>query len=330
MRTAPGPEEGLASRNVETRAGPVDDAVEDLVHDRPVGKEHVVGILHLVDGVVVAGAGCVLFGEVQGEGQHRRVDPAVAHLAQAPYSRGMRQGLCDPRQACRFIDDSEAVALLPIADAGLVSAAGDVVVTVQDDLCPKGRVAGDLDHHVSPVGIEYVEAVVVDEGRLLLQVDQHPRLGAGYLPCRRDGSGDEDHEHSTSDVVAGQVLLGDQMLALAALAVDEWDGLGLGECPHSASKPSRQAQQMGVIEIIVTATMPSAPPDAKPARRVAHGEVPVEDQTVHTVVGPLQQTGVPSVQVVFPVHVATLRESLLRALLAARRAPGSELVSEPA
>ena len=50
--------------------------------------------------------------EIEPEAQTRGVDPSVADLAQPPYSRILRQGICDPGQARRVGDAGEAVARL--------------------------------------------------------------------------------------------------------------------------------------------------------------------------------------------------------------------------
>ena len=48
-------------------------------------------------------------GQVQAEAQARGIDPPVAGLAQPPYSRRLRQGVCDLGQAARIRDSSKAV-----------------------------------------------------------------------------------------------------------------------------------------------------------------------------------------------------------------------------
>src|SRR6266480_3630376 len=113
------------------------------------------------------------------------------------------------------------------------------------------------------------------------------------------------------------------MFALASFAVDEEDAVGLGEGPNPPSETAGQADQMGVVERVVMATMPGPPPHPETARGVANRQVGVEHQSVHTVIGPFQQILVLSGPVVFRAHAANLRESPVRALTAARRAPGS-------
>jgi len=75
-------------------------------------EQQVPGVLGLVDRVAVAEPAAFLLGQVQAEAQAGRVDPPVADLAQAPYSRITRPGIYDPGQALRIRDPSKTVALL--------------------------------------------------------------------------------------------------------------------------------------------------------------------------------------------------------------------------
>ena len=105
-------EQGPQGGHVQPGAGPIDDAVEHLLHLSAHFEYQVAAVLDLVDGVVVAEPAADLLVEVQPEAQAGGVDPPVADLAQAPYRRGLRQGVCDLSQACGVGDRGEAVALL--------------------------------------------------------------------------------------------------------------------------------------------------------------------------------------------------------------------------
>src|SRR5215471_17111787 len=112
--------------------------------------------------------------QVQAEAQARGVDPPVADLAQAPYSRRLRQGICDLGQALRIRYLSKAVALFGKPDPGCPCPRRDVLVAVEDDLRRERRVPGHLDRHMTPLGIDDVEAVVVDVRGLLCDGADHP------------------------------------------------------------------------------------------------------------------------------------------------------------
>src|SRR6266568_5092974 len=89
---------GSGGRHVQSGAGPVDQRVEDAVHLAADLEQQVAAVLGLVDRVGVAEAAAGLLIGVQAKAQTGRVDPPVADLAQAPYCRGLRQGVCDLRQ----------------------------------------------------------------------------------------------------------------------------------------------------------------------------------------------------------------------------------------
>src|ERR1019366_10748154 len=87
---------------------------------------------------------------VQAEAQAGSVDPPVADLAQPPYSRVPRQGICDPGQALRIRDASKTVALLGEPDPRRPGRGRDVLVAVEDALRGKQRGPGKLDRHMAP------------------------------------------------------------------------------------------------------------------------------------------------------------------------------------
>ena len=66
---------------------------------RPVGEDQVAAVLELIDGETVTKSAAVLLVEVKPEAQARGIDPPPTDLAQPPYSRILRQGICDPSQA---------------------------------------------------------------------------------------------------------------------------------------------------------------------------------------------------------------------------------------
>jgi hypothetical protein len=142
-------EQGPQLRHVQPDPGAIDHGVEDPFHHRARGEDQVAAVLHLVDRIRVAEAAAALLVEVEPEAQACGVDPPVDDLAQAPYSPGLGQGVCDLSQAFGFIDPGEAVALLREAYAGRLRGAGDVLVAVEDHLRAERRVPAHLDRQVS-------------------------------------------------------------------------------------------------------------------------------------------------------------------------------------
>ena len=124
---------------------PVQHPVEQLLHLRPGLEQQVPGVFGLVDRVGVAEPAAFLLLKIQPEAQARGVNPPVADLAQAPYSRVTRPGICDPGQALRIRDLSKAVPLLGKADALALRGDRDVLVAVEHHLRAERRVPGHLD-----------------------------------------------------------------------------------------------------------------------------------------------------------------------------------------
>ena len=136
----------------------------------------------------------------------------------------------------------------------------DVLVAVEDDLRAERRVPGHLDRHVAPGRVHDVEAVVVDERPLLRQVARSPRRRAADLPHARRRLRDQDQEHPRAHLVAGQVLLGDQVLTLPGLAVDHRDPGGVRPRLHPPGEPARHPHQVRVVQLLIGAIVQPPPP----------------------------------------------------------------------
>jgi hypothetical protein len=242
-----GAEQGPQDRHVQPGAGAVDDPVEHPVHLGADGEQQVAAVLGLIDRVAVAEPAALLLDQVEPEAQARGVDPPVDDLGQSPYRRGLRQGVCDLGQAGGVGDAGEAVALLDVAEAACPGRGGDVLVPVEDDLGAERWMPGHLDGHVSPLRVQDVEGVVVDEGPLLDQVAQHPAGRAGDLPDRGHRARHEDQEHSAIHPVGGQVLLGDLVLAFPALAVDHRDAVRVGRRADPAGESPGHPHQVRIV-----------------------------------------------------------------------------------
>jgi len=89
--------------------------------------------------------------------------------------------------------------------------------------------------------------------------------------------------------VGREVVLGDLVFALAALALDHRDSLRPGEPPHPAREPAGHPHQVGVVELFVAALVQPPPPRPEPARRVTQRVVGVEHDPVHAVVAAEQK-----------------------------------------
>jgi len=135
-------EQGPHRGDVQPGPGPVHDPVKQDLH-LPAGPEQqVTAVFRLIDRVAVTEPAAPLLPGVQAEAQAGRVDPPVADLAQAPYSRLLRQRICDLGQALRIRNASKTVALLGEPDPCGLRLAGDVLVAVEDHLRAERRVPG--------------------------------------------------------------------------------------------------------------------------------------------------------------------------------------------
>ena len=73
-------------------------------------EDEIAAIFDLIDRVLVVKPAVLLFLQIQGKTKAGTVDPALADLAQPPYSPGIGQGVCDFRQV-KLVDRSDAVRL---------------------------------------------------------------------------------------------------------------------------------------------------------------------------------------------------------------------------
>ena len=148
-RTLCGAEDGADLGHIQSRAGAVDHGVEHPLHRRAVGEDQVATVLELIDGQPVTKSAAVLLVKIQPEAQAGGIDPSLADLAQSPYSRILRQGICDPGQACGVGDHGETVADLAECYPRLLGLPGDVLVAVEDDLRAERRMPRHLDRHMT-------------------------------------------------------------------------------------------------------------------------------------------------------------------------------------
>jgi hypothetical protein len=137
--TLRGAEDGADLGHVQPGAGAIHHSIEDPLHPRAVGENQVAAVLELIDGEPVSKSAAVLLVKVKPETQARTVDPALADLAQSPYSRMLRQGICDPGQARRVGDHGEAVADLDECYPRRGGLPSHQLVAVEDDLRAVGR-----------------------------------------------------------------------------------------------------------------------------------------------------------------------------------------------
>lgn len=100
MRTCFRPKDGFEPFEMQLSSCPIDQSLEGLLHLSAQMKDQIAAALDLINGVVVAKPAPLLAFQIQGETQTGAIDPALADLAQTPYSPGLGRGVCELRQIC--------------------------------------------------------------------------------------------------------------------------------------------------------------------------------------------------------------------------------------
>ena len=181
-------------------------------------------------------------------------------------------------------------------------------MAVEDDLRGERRVPGHLDGHMTPLRVHDVERVVVHVRGLLRDVaDDAAGCRAGDLPYPGRRLRGQHQEHPRAHLVRGQVVLGDQVLALPGLAVDDRDAVRVRPRFQPAGEPAREPHQVSVVRLLIAAIVKAPPPSPEPARVMPQREVGVQHDPVHAVIGASQQIAVPLAEVIG--HAPTVRIS---------------------
>ena len=104
----------------------------------PDGALYLPGAFLLALGALRAAPGARLLGQVEAEAQAGGVDPPITDLGQAPYRRGLRQGVCELSQAGGVGEAGEAVALLDEPDPAARAAAATYSWPLRMTCAPNG------------------------------------------------------------------------------------------------------------------------------------------------------------------------------------------------
>ena len=118
-----------------------------------------------------------------------------------------------------------------------------------------------------------------------------PTFDRCHLPHRRRGAGDKNEEHARSHRSGLEIFRGDEVLSFACFGVDDRHVVGPGPSSNPPGEATGQTHEVGVVEPVVVA-LPAPPPGPEPARGVAQGEVGVEHDPVHAVIGAGEQVAV--------------------------------------
>jgi len=297
--------DGLQGLYVKRSTAALNEAMKNLIHRMAAPEEKIAAILCLKDRIGVVKTASLLFFEVQREAKARRVNPALADPDQAPYRAWSSHGLCDSGQACGAHYMGKTVGVFCKAYTFFAGLAGYILVPVQDDLCPEGRMAAQLDDNMPPLGIDNVKGVMVDvrQRGFPCYVDERSILGALDIPYHRRCSTHQDKENTKTDGVLRDIGLGDLVLALTTTAVDKRDLVDLGISPNTTAQTTCHAHKVRVVQVLIGA-VESSPPHTETTRRLTQWKIGVQDNSIHTVVRTVENLGIMGCEVI--QHVETL------------------------
>jgi hypothetical protein len=112
---------------------------------------------------------------------------------------------------------------------------------------------------------------------------------------------------TVNPVGAGQVRLGDAVLALPGLTEDHRHLVGRAAGLDPPREPTHHPHQVGVVQLGVAVAVPASPPGAEPTRVVPEREETVEHDPVHAVVAARHQIRIPQAALVIrhPLNLIT-------------------------
>ena len=149
--------------------------------------------------------------------------------------------------------------------------------------------SAELDRHVSPLGVDDVQGIMIHPGGPSGEID--PAVAEPmHAPHRRRRAGDADAEHA-GELGIDRPMRFDQPVhafVVSGNGVDDGDAVLEGPRPQPPAEPPRQSHQVIVIEVVVGSEQ-LAPPRAKPAGRRGQPEIPIADDSVDAVVNPVEQ-----------------------------------------
>ena len=278
--TMPVSEDGPDGLQVQRRAAAVNQRLKHLLHLSADFEDQIPAVLDLIVRVLIIKPAPLLFLQIEGKAQAGAIDPTLADLVQPPYSPGLGQGICDLRQACGVGDMSKTVSFLRKANSCPVRLTGYVLVPVQDDLRGEGGMPADLDGDMAPFRIQDMKGIVVHVGHGLFTFEM---MGPGDLPYRSLGATDQDEKQSLSDAGLGQIFLCEVVFPFPRAAVDDRNSMRLGVGAKAPTEATRHPHQMRVVQRVVGSGQ-GPPPDMKASGRMAHTEVGIQNDPIHTIV----------------------------------------------
>src|SRR5262249_52034559 len=156
-------EDGFQSGHVQQSARAVNEPLIDRVQLPAAFEQKIAAVFQLVAEISVVKARTFLLLVIERKAQTGRIDPAIHHLRQARQAPGAVQLLSQPIKASQVGAAHKTVALLNPGDGLFLSLTLYPFMPIERNLQAKGRMAAHFNGEVSPLRVDNMKMVMVDE-----------------------------------------------------------------------------------------------------------------------------------------------------------------------
>jgi hypothetical protein len=139
-------------------------------------------------------------------------------------------------------------------------------MTIQHDLRAEGWMPGHLNRDVSPIGIDDVERIVIDERPLGFQMANHSTFVALHFPNGGWSPGNQNHEQSADGRILAVIFFGDLMFLLIGSTIEDGNCFCLRIATDATAKTASHPHQVRVVQFCLRAIVQPTPPGAKTTR----------------------------------------------------------------
>jgi len=280
-----GAKDGLDPLKLKRGPRSIDRALKDLLQDAASRKEEITAILDLVNRIGVTESTFLLLPTLQSKAQ-TAVNPTLTGPNQAPYRARGSHGVCDSGQACGVGNLGKTIVFLRKGNLVLPCLTSHIFMPVKDNLGSKRGMGTEFDRQVSPLRVQDMEGIMIDVRDFALDV-RDSLLGPVHVENRCGCKSSDDVEDPAEGKVLGQMRFGQFMLLFPLSALDQGNPLFLSISMNPAAKAACEPHQMGIVKILIASPQPT-PPRAESSFRLSQNEVGVQDNPIHTIIGPVK------------------------------------------
>src|SRR5215813_11277747 len=216
--------------------------------------------------------------------QAGRIDPAIHHLCQARQASGAVQLLSQPIKAGQVGAAHKTVTLLNPGHGLFLGLTLYPFMPIERNLQAKGRMTAHFNAEVSPLRVDNVEMVVIDQPPVFGPPQHHFAVAIIFgLSNQGRSFGNENGKHPSELGIGGAKFLGLGVLGVVADSkVTQRDFMFASISMHAPGKVPRQLAQSLLTQRRVGKE--SVPPGQKTSARLAQREVAGHGNAIHTVV----------------------------------------------